>query len=304
MDHDETPTPARLLAWWRGEGIRTFLTGDARPRPGLVGTFVYGLLFGGLLLDLITPQDLVVAILYNIPITVSALAVSRYLTGSTIVTALVANLIAAYENAENIGSYDGIVLANRGLAALSFLIVGAITLVRIRAVDQSRATPDVRDLAVREQRPRVFRNAVAGAVTTDELLHAAPEALSVLLDASGVAVDAAHDGQVSPEESTPRTARRRSHADTNSPWATESIPTSNRRTVTVQNDTGRTTVGWLRRPNGDPRVVLVRSPTVDDPTQLLADALDILEALLRQHDDGGAGDPDESGPDLVHGGIQ
>ena len=286
------------------EGTRTFLTGDVQPRPGLVGTFVYGLLFGGLLLDLITSQDLVVAILYNIPIAVSAVAVSRYLTRSAIVIALVANLLAAYENAENIGSYDGIVLANRGLAALSFLIVGAITLARIRAVDESQALHDVRDLAVREQRLRVFGNAVARAVTTDELLDAATEALSVLLDAGGVAVGAVHDGHVAPEGRNPQTGRRLAPAGTDSTWATEAIPRTDRRTVTLRNDSGRTTAGWLRQPNGDPLVVIAHSPSANDPTGLLADALDILEPLLRRHLDGRSDRPDDLGPERANGGPQ
>lgn len=75
-------------------------------------------------LDVATPQALVVAILLNVPIVLSAFVGSRGLTTSLVVAALVANVAAAYLNAASAGSWDPVGVANRALAALSIVLVG------------------------------------------------------------------------------------------------------------------------------------------------------------------------------------
>jgi hypothetical protein len=125
---------------------------NALRNRGVIASITLSLLFGGLLLDLTTQQDIVVAIAFNIPIAVSGLANSPRLTQTTVVLALVANIAAAYENALTFGDLDTITVANRSLAGLSFLIVGGVTLAHEGAVDRaaimSRSWAGEADLAV------------------------------------------------------------------------------------------------------------------------------------------------------------
>lgn len=75
-------------------------------------------------LDAATPQALVVAILFNVPIVLSAFMGSATLTTSLVVAALIANLAAGYINGMAAGGWDATSVANRGLAALSIVLVG------------------------------------------------------------------------------------------------------------------------------------------------------------------------------------
>jgi len=75
-------------------------------------------------LDAKTPQTLVVAILLNIPIVLSAFAGSRALTTSLVVVALIANVVAAWINGVQAGHFDPIGVGDRFLAALSIVLVG------------------------------------------------------------------------------------------------------------------------------------------------------------------------------------
>jgi signal transduction histidine kinase len=76
-------------------------------------------------LDALTPQTLVVAILLDVPIALSAFAASRRLTTLLVVLALLANVAAGYVNAAMEGGHwETFSLANRLLAALSIILVG------------------------------------------------------------------------------------------------------------------------------------------------------------------------------------
>jgi len=87
------------------------------------------LLLGAWIVDLVTPQLLVVAILLNIPIVLSTFAGRRRLTTTLIVVALAANAIAGYVNGAQAGyRWDAIGIADRLLAALSIVLVGALGL--------------------------------------------------------------------------------------------------------------------------------------------------------------------------------
>jgi signal transduction histidine kinase len=74
--------------------------------------------------DVRTPQTLVIAILLNVPIVFSAFAGSRRLTTALVVLALIANVVAGWFNGQQAGHYDSIGVADRFLAALSIALVG------------------------------------------------------------------------------------------------------------------------------------------------------------------------------------
>lgn len=88
----------------------------------------YGLLVAAWIVDLLTPQALVAAILLNGPIALSSLALRSRLTAQLVIAAEVANVIAGYVNGVQAGyHWDGIAIGNRLLTAASFVLVGYLS---------------------------------------------------------------------------------------------------------------------------------------------------------------------------------
>jgi signal transduction histidine kinase len=94
-------------------------------RARWIPVLCFAILALAFVLDALTPQALVVAILLDVPIALSAFAASRRLTTLLVVLALLANVAAGYLNGlAAAGRWDSIGLANRVLAALSIILVG------------------------------------------------------------------------------------------------------------------------------------------------------------------------------------
>lgn len=253
---------------------------DMLHHPRVVVGLTLGLLFAGLLVDLTTTQRLVVAIIFNIPIAVSGLANSRTVTIWVIVLALAANIGAAYENALVFSNYDQITLVNRGLAALSFLIVGLMTLLRTGAVDEVEHLAEVRGSAERERALRRFTTGLSDLRDSQDLLARAPAALRGLLDATAVVV-VGLDGHRFAE---PRWADGRAE-DLATPgeiasWAIDAIPANHTPAITVRSERGLMTMGRWRRPDDVDLVVVVERPCADKPSERLGEALHGLAPLL------------------------
>ncbi|HEY9084944.1 MAG TPA: HAMP domain-containing sensor histidine kinase [Candidatus Tyrphobacter sp.] len=88
----------------------------------------YALLLCAWIVDLFTPQLFVVSILFNAPIALSSLALSRGLTAQLVIAAQIANIIAGYVNGvQNQHHWDGIAIGDRVLSALSFVLVGYLS---------------------------------------------------------------------------------------------------------------------------------------------------------------------------------
>lgn len=273
--HEQAATDLRAAV-----SERLGAVGHVLARPGLVSALSFGLLFFGLLVDLATEQDLVVAVLYDIPIAVSALAASRRLTGTVVLLALIANTVAAYENAANGGGFDTVVLFNRGFAAASFIIVGAMTLARVIAVDEGVELGEAQSSADREQRLRHFKNAVSDAAGGRQVLERAVTELRTLLAAEAVVITAVDDGRFVDPRYADRAARLAAVGEP-AAWAIDVIPTDGARSATVRSERGLVTSGWWRRENAPALAVVVDQPRADKPSALLAEALDTLEPLLR-----------------------
>jgi signal transduction histidine kinase len=93
-----------------------------------VAWLCYGLLVGVAILDLLTPQLFIAAILSNAPIALSSLALKSRLTMSLVVAAEVANALAGYVNGLHAGSHwDAIAIGDRLLLAASFVLVGYLS---------------------------------------------------------------------------------------------------------------------------------------------------------------------------------
>lgn len=147
------------------------------------------LLIGGVFLaDVLTPQALVVAILYNVPIALTGLALSRRLTLGMTLLALLANLIAGLLNAQAAGGFESIAVLNRLFCALSFLLVALLSL---KAGESSSRLALARAEERRARRERQLRQLVedlSGPLTPPELLERAARVLKNLFEADAAAV--------------------------------------------------------------------------------------------------------------------
>jgi hypothetical protein len=93
-----------------------------------VAVVAFTLLVAFFIVDALTPQTLVIAILFDIPIVLAALTRSRRLTAALVVTALGADLVAAIVNAARDGyRWDPIGIGDRLLSMLSILMVGYLS---------------------------------------------------------------------------------------------------------------------------------------------------------------------------------
>ncbi len=104
------------------------------------------------IIDLITPQLFVAAILLNGPIALSALALRPSLTFRLVVLAELANAVAGYVNGVQAGHHwDTIAVGDRALVALSFLLVGGLTL-RAQQSARRAGESDERERQIRRER--------------------------------------------------------------------------------------------------------------------------------------------------------
>jgi signal transduction histidine kinase len=86
------------------------------------------LLVAASIVDFLTPQLFIAAILLNGPIALSSLALQRRLTMNLVVAAEIANVLAGYINGVRAGNHwEGIAVGDRLLVAASFVLVGYLS---------------------------------------------------------------------------------------------------------------------------------------------------------------------------------
>jgi signal transduction histidine kinase len=94
-----------------------------------VALLCYGLLLAAWIVDLVTPQLFIAAILLNGPIALSSLALQSRLTTNLVIAAEIANVVAGYVNGVQAGHHwDGIAIGDRLLLAASFVLVGYLSI--------------------------------------------------------------------------------------------------------------------------------------------------------------------------------
>jgi signal transduction histidine kinase len=87
------------------------------------------LLIAAWIVDLLTPQVFIAAILFNGPIALSSLSLRSRLTTNLVIAAEIANLLAGYVNGLQEGAHwDVVAIANRLLLAASFVLVGYLSI--------------------------------------------------------------------------------------------------------------------------------------------------------------------------------
>lgn len=238
------------------------------------------LLFIGLVVDLNSNQALVVAIIYNIPIVISAALLSRRLTVWTVVLSLAANAAAGYDNAVGNDGADAFTVANRVLAGLSFLLVGTMTLLFEMSTEDARELASHEDDGKRERELRHVISDLSGPLTPDELLGRASGGLRRLLSADAVAI-AVLDGErfAEPRWSAPEYT---SVAEPGSlaTWAVDALPVTTTPVISVRTERGVSGVGLLRRRDDSDLVVIVARPDRERSSRLLGEALAAIQPLL------------------------
>ncbi|HEX7022824.1 MAG TPA: histidine kinase dimerization/phospho-acceptor domain-containing protein, partial [Trueperaceae bacterium] len=254
---------------------------------GSKGTFYIGaasvaLLVLGFLFDISTSQALVVAITYNIPIALSSLALSRRLTLSLVGAALFANLAAGYINALSLGGVVATAIANRGLAALSYLLAGFLILMLKAASSRITALKLDEARAKREHDLRRMMTQLSGPLRPQAFMEQACGQLRDLLEADAVVVSGlAHNRFAAPRYSDPAAAGFAKAGDV-VPWVVAAAPSGKPCVLTGRSDRTTLTVGLWRR-QGEPELVVmaIRAKAADANT-LLAEALQGLEPLLER----------------------
>lgn len=248
-------------------------------RPGVVIVYVGVFLIGGLLFDLRT-QDVVVAIIFNVPIAISGLANSRRLTAWVIVLALAANFVAAYENAVTFDGFDTVAAANRVLVAMSILIVGWVSLARETAVDEAgHLTGAIADRE-RERLLRSFLTDLWQDVPPEVLIGNATVELKKLLQAESVLVVSLEAGRFGAARWLEGPDHELAAHGSLASWAVDAIPTNSRPAITIRSEDGLLTVGRWRREHANDLIVVAEQPAAEKSAYLLGEALSGLSPLL------------------------
>ncbi len=134
-----------------------------------IAALCYALIVVAWIVDLLTPQLFVAAILLNGPIALSGLALSTRLTTALVIFAEIANVVAGYVNGVQAHNHwDPIAIGDRILSAASFLLVGYLT---------TRAQEYARDAGSATERARI----ATGEKTLRRALEAVRSTLNVEL---------------------------------------------------------------------------------------------------------------------------
>jgi signal transduction histidine kinase len=147
-----------------------------------VAVVAFTLLAAFFVVDALTPQTLVIAILFDIPILLAALTRSRRLTAALVAAAVSADALAAIVNAARDGyRWDPIGIGDRALSILSILMVGYLsTVVQARservgrlAAQEARARREVTFSAAADR----IRTSLSLDVVIRAIVREAPRAL-------------------------------------------------------------------------------------------------------------------------------
>lgn len=247
-----------------------------------IAVLSFALLIAGFVLDIRTSQVVVVAIIYNIPIALSSLALSRRLTLSLVGFALLGNIVAGYVNASPSGTIEAVAIANRSFAAVSFLLVGLLTLMLRNASSRVTALKLGEARAKRERDLRRLMTELSGPLRPQAFMVRSCGLLRELLEAEAVIITGlSHNRFVGPRYcSPPESSLGQEGAE--APWIVAATPTEEPPVLSSRTDTTVLTVGRWRRHHKPDLVVMVKQPTAADVDALLGEALQGLEPLLER----------------------
>ena len=149
--------------------------------------FLAGSLFAGVFaIDALTPQSLVVSILLDIPIALTGLTLRKKATIAMVALGLVANVVAEVINARTEGAVNPIAVANRFFSAISFFLVGYLTIRVQESALEAGMFLSERNRATREKKIRTFLGEISAETDPDSLLEEVSRHFVSLFDAKGV----------------------------------------------------------------------------------------------------------------------
>lgn len=238
------------------------------------------LLVAGFVLDLMTIESLIVAIVFNIPIALSGLALSRKLTFATVAVAFMLNALAGFFNLRLQG-FDTIVVLNRVFAGFSYLFVGYLSVSLRNASSRATALELENTRAEREHNLREATSQLSEPLYPQELLERSATVLRSLLQAENVAIVGVSQGRFTlPHVSDPPVPGWL-EGDTVT-WAIAALPQHGASSISVRLYDGLLTVGRWRRREEDDLIILVRHPKASNAALLLSEMLRSLEPLLER----------------------
>jgi signal transduction histidine kinase len=127
-----------------------------------------GLLIAAFVVDLLTPQLFVVAILLNVPIAMSSLALDSRFTRLLVILALIANAVAGYANGlHDFRHWDAIAVGDRVICGLSFLLVGGLSVATQHSAARAGELTARQDRAARERSVRKAIEAVRSSINPE-----------------------------------------------------------------------------------------------------------------------------------------
>jgi signal transduction histidine kinase len=126
-----------------------------------------GLLVAAFALDLLTPQQFVVAILLNGPIALSSLTLDSRFTRWLVVLALLANVLAGYFDGLHDHHLDALAVGDRVLCGLSYLLVGGLSVATQHSAARAGELAARQERAARERGVRKAIEAVRSSVNPE-----------------------------------------------------------------------------------------------------------------------------------------
>ncbi|MHB1605058.1 MAG: sensor histidine kinase [Leptospirales bacterium] len=164
-----------------------------------------GALFAGIFaIDAMTPQSLVVSILLDIPIALTGLTLRKKATITMVVLGLFANILAEVINARVEGTVNPIAVANRMFSAVSFFLVGYLTIRVQKSALEAGMFFSERSRATREQKIRTFLGEISAETDPESLLDQVAQHFVSLFNAKGAIIaPSGKDRWESPVHSSP-----------------------------------------------------------------------------------------------------
>lgn len=237
---------------------------------------------GGLLLDLQTDHEVVMAISYAVPVALSSLLYSSRLTAAVMLFALAATFGVGFENFvldSASAELDTFALLNRALAAVSFTLVGALVVVLNRSSRRVSFLEREGARAAREAELRHLLTDLSRPDTSQALLAAAASGMQRLFGATRVVISGTHEGRLSaPHYAAPSSGSELCEGR-RVPWVA-ALPTAVPRVASARIDGKLLTAGWLRCSGETDLLILIACPVAKEPCALLAEVIDGLEPLL------------------------
>ena len=165
--------------------------------PRAIAALCLFLLLAAWWIDISTPQALVAAILFTIPVALSGLLLNRRATTAFVACALIANASAGWLNGLHQGyHWDAVAILNRALAAFSAVLVAVLGTIAQEAAERSGRLAARQRLAERERLLRRAFEAIRSSVNAELVSRATVREAVKALNADEARLYTIEDGRL------------------------------------------------------------------------------------------------------------